>query len=234
MVVQTAFLNGVLSEEVYVKQAPGFEKLDSSSGLPYIWKLRKSLYGLRQSPSVWNVTTDQDLRNKGFKPTASDPCVYTKSSGNTYVMLTFFIDDILLTGPSAAFLQDVRRDLQQSLAMTDMGEIEQIRIDINQDLAAEPSPSASYPHSLSVLKRFKMDNANPVHNPGTPTDPRHRKTAPCSPTPPSVTTRALSDRSSSSSTALGRIFPLLVCKLQGTGRAQEKPILLNSSVFFGT
>ncbi|CAB1109566.1 unnamed protein product [Ectocarpus sp. CCAP 1310/34] len=97
MDVQTAFLNGKLSEDVYTYQAPGFEKIESSTGKPLVWKLKKSLYGLRQSPSVWNLTIDKDLRGKGFTPTASDPCVYTKGSGNSYIMLTLFVDDILLT-----------------------------------------------------------------------------------------------------------------------------------------
>ena len=126
MNVQTAFLNGALSENLYTKQAPGFEKIDSSTGKPYVWKLRKSLYGLRQSPNVWNLTIDRDLRRKGFTPTASEACVYTKGSGNSYVVLTLFVDDILLTGPSEQVLQGVRRDLQQSFSMTDMGEATQI------------------------------------------------------------------------------------------------------------
>ena len=136
MDVQTASLNGTLLEHVYTKQAPGFEKLDSSTGKPYVWKLRKNLYGLRQSPNVWNLTLDRDLRCKGFTPIASDPCVYTKGSGNSYVMLTLFVDDILLTGPAEQILKGVRRDLQQSFAMTDMGEATQILgIDMKQDLA---------------------------------------------------------------------------------------------------
>ena len=130
------FLNGTLSENVYTKQAPGLEKIDSSGGRPYVWKMRKSLYSLQQSPSVWNLTIDRDLRRKDFTPTAPDPCVCTKGSGNSYVMLTLFVDDILLTGPSEQVFQGVRRDLQQSSAMTDMGEATQILgIDIKKYLA---------------------------------------------------------------------------------------------------
>ena len=98
--------------------------------------MRKSLHSLQQSPSVWNLTIDRDLRRKDFTPTAPDPCVYAKGSENSYVMLTLFVDDILLTGPSEQVFQGVRRDLQQSSAMTDMGEATQILgIDIKQYLA---------------------------------------------------------------------------------------------------
>eukprot|EP00903_Cladosiphon_okamuranus_P017944 g16511.t1 len=100
--------------------APRFEQLDRN-GQPLVWKLKKSLYGLRQSPSVWNLTIDKDLRGKGYTPTASDPCVYTKGSGNSYVMPTLFVDDIVLTGPSNTVLQETHQDLQRSFAMTDLG-----------------------------------------------------------------------------------------------------------------
>lgn len=179
MDVQTAFLNGTLSEDVYTKQAPGFEKIDDNTGKPYVWKLRKSLYGLRQSPSVWNLTIDKDLRRKGFTPSASDPCVYTKGSGDTYIMLTLFVDDLLLTGPSQQVLHDIRRELQRSFAMTDMGEATQILgIDIKQDLANGTITLSQERYTLSVLKRYKMDTANPVNTPATPVDFQAAETSP--------------------------------------------------------
>ncbi len=169
MDVQTAFLNGKLSEDVYTHQAPGFEKIESSTGKPLVWKLKKSLYGLRQSPSVWNLTIDKDLRLKGFTPTASDPCVYTKGSGHSYVMLTLFVDDILLTGPSSKVLQEVRHDLQRSFAMTDLGQATQILgIDIKQDLDKGTISLSQEKYALSILKRFKMDTCNPSNTPGVP------------------------------------------------------------------
>eukprot|EP00752_Nemacystus_decipiens_P017171 g15384.t1 len=168
MDVQTAFLNGTLSEDVYTYQAPGFEKIDGNTGKPLVWKLKKSLYGLRQSPSVWNLTIDKDLRGKGYTPTASDPCVYTKGSGNSYVMLTLFVDDILLTGPSNKILQEARQDLRKSFAMTDMGQATQILgIDIKQDLDNGTITLSQEKYTLSVLKRFGMENCNPSHTPGT-------------------------------------------------------------------
>ena len=72
MHVQTAFLNGKLEEDVYTKQAPetGFEKINERTNRPLVMKLRKSLYGLCQSPSVWNSNIDKDLCVMGFTPTA--------------------------------------------------------------------------------------------------------------------------------------------------------------------
>ena len=64
--VQTAFLNGKLQETVFCKQPPGFEKKDPATGQPHVMRRRRALYGLRQSPNVWNFTVDSELKKEWF------------------------------------------------------------------------------------------------------------------------------------------------------------------------
>ena len=65
--VQTAFLNADdVEEEVHVKMAPGYETYDKS-GVPFVMKLKKRLYGLRQSAKNWFGTMDDRLSNIGFR-----------------------------------------------------------------------------------------------------------------------------------------------------------------------
>ena len=64
--VQTAFLQSKMKEEVYVKQAVGFEKLDLN-GQPYVCKLKKNLYGLKQSPRNWHGTIQHDVEAHWFR-----------------------------------------------------------------------------------------------------------------------------------------------------------------------
>jgi hypothetical protein len=59
-----AFLNGVVSEEVYVKQPPGFEDLKHPD---YAFKLKKSLYGLKQDPRAWYERINNFLLENDFK-----------------------------------------------------------------------------------------------------------------------------------------------------------------------
>ena len=50
--ISTAFLNGTMDEDVYVRQPPGFVDPEHPNK---VWKLNKALYGLRQSPRIWYV-----------------------------------------------------------------------------------------------------------------------------------------------------------------------------------
>ena len=82
MDITTAVLNGDLKESIYMKQPEGCavkgkEKL--------VCKLKKSLYGLKQSPRCWNEALHKHLKKVGFEQTNSDPCVYTASGGELFL-----------------------------------------------------------------------------------------------------------------------------------------------------
>ena len=76
--VQTTFLNADVEEEVFVKMAPGYEQRVRSS----IIKLKKSLYGLRESLNDWFNTIDHHLGEIGFRSLKLDPCVYDYGDEN--------------------------------------------------------------------------------------------------------------------------------------------------------
>ena len=73
MDVVSAFLNGELAEEIYMKQPPGYVQ---SGKEELVCKLRKSIYGLKQSPRCWNEKLRDQLRSAGFKESGADPCVF--------------------------------------------------------------------------------------------------------------------------------------------------------------
>ena len=61
----------------------------------------------------------------GFRPTQSDPCVYTHGSGVTLVILTLYVDDILITGKDPTLVEQ-KKELKERFEMTDMGEVSRI------------------------------------------------------------------------------------------------------------
>jgi hypothetical protein len=64
MDVKSAFLNGFLEEEVYMKQPQGFESVEFPRK---VYRLRKALYGLKQAPRVWYGRLRGFLFSKGFE-----------------------------------------------------------------------------------------------------------------------------------------------------------------------
>ena len=76
MDVKTAFLNGNLDEEIYIKQPKGFVDTKNPD---YVCKLQKSLYGLKQAARCWNSVIDQSFNHSGYVQNKADPCSYVKN-----------------------------------------------------------------------------------------------------------------------------------------------------------
>ena len=76
--ITTAFLNGELNEDIYMKQPEGLEVKGKEH---LVCKLNRSLYGLKQSPRCWNETLNSQLKKMHFKQLENDPCIYTLTSG---------------------------------------------------------------------------------------------------------------------------------------------------------
>lgn len=97
MDVETAFLNGLIKSEVYVKQPNGY---DDKSGKVY--KLLKSLYGLRESPRAWYECFDKFIVGLGFERSENDYCLYILDNGSDdKIFLILFVDDLLICGKNA-------------------------------------------------------------------------------------------------------------------------------------
>jgi hypothetical protein len=91
MDIKSAFLNGVLEEEIYMHQPPGFLVGD---GEIYVCRMQKALYGLKQAPRVWNQTINKFLLNLGFTRSEADHCIYSNkdlSSSLFSMWTTLFI-----------------------------------------------------------------------------------------------------------------------------------------------
>jgi hypothetical protein len=111
MDVKTAFLNGNLSEDVYMTQPEGFVNPKNAGK---ICKLQKSIYGLKQASQSWNLRFDEVIKGFGFIKNEEEPCVYKRTSGSALVFLVLYVDDILLIGNNIPMLDAVKSSLQKS------------------------------------------------------------------------------------------------------------------------
>ena len=111
MDVKTAFLNGVIEEEVYTVQPQGFEVEDRKS---HVCKLKKALYGLKQAPRAWYGWIDSFLTSFGFTKSKSDSNLYFKVMSDEPVILLLYVDDLFLTGEEN-LITECKKDLLQNL-----------------------------------------------------------------------------------------------------------------------
>src|SRR5580692_5098757 len=78
-----AFLNGIMSNRlVYVRQPPGF-----GDGTKRVYRLLKTLYGLRDSPLVWSREVSKLMKEVGFRPLMSESCVFVNRDKSVWIMV---------------------------------------------------------------------------------------------------------------------------------------------------
>ena len=167
MDVSTAFLHGELSEEVYMKQPEGFVEPGKEK---LVCRLKRSIYGLKQSPRCWNHALDSRLKEMSFKQAASDPCLYvhTNSEGEMFVVAVY-VDDIILGGKSESKLNEVKRELSQKFEMKDLGPLHHfLGVKVIQDQLSESIWVGQPMYTERILHRFDMHNSKPVSSPVNP------------------------------------------------------------------
>ena len=95
MDVKSAYLSAPIDCEIFMEQAEGF-KVQSKRGEKLVYKLRKSLYGLKQSGRNWNSMLHTHLVENNFVQRPTDNCVYTKNEGDNMVVIVVWVDDLIV------------------------------------------------------------------------------------------------------------------------------------------
>ena len=101
--VKSAFLNGNLEEDVYVKQPHGFV-IDGKQ--EKVYKLKKALYGLKQALRAWYARLDLYLHQSDFCRSESEPTLYVKVKGIDMLIICVYVDNIIYTGSSYSRIQE--------------------------------------------------------------------------------------------------------------------------------
>eukprot|EP00253_Pinus_taeda_P030330 PITA_30330 len=118
MDVKTTFLHGDLEEEIYIEQPQGFIVKGKKE---MVCKLKKSLYGLKQSPRMWHRKFDTFIQGLIFTRSKEDHCVYFKLIGDCVIYLVLNVDDMLLVGNDKEIIQDLNTQLSSEFDMKDIG-----------------------------------------------------------------------------------------------------------------
>ncbi|CAL1382933.1 unnamed protein product [Linum trigynum] len=162
--VKTAFLHGELEEEIYMTQPEGFEVPGKED---YVCKLKKSLYGLKQSPRQWYKRFDSYMLELGYNRSPYDCCVYhSKAEDGSMIDLVLYVDDMLIAARSKSDIQKLKGLLSAEFEMKDLGAAQKILgMEIYRDRSKKKLFLSQKSYIQKILSRFGMSSAKPLNTP---------------------------------------------------------------------
>jgi hypothetical protein len=159
--VKSAFLNGFLEEEVYVKQPPSFESVE----FPHkVYSLRKALYGLKQAPRAWYGWLRGFLFSKGFEMGKVDKTLFLLRQGDDILIVQVYVDDIVFGGSSHSLVVSFAKHISKEFEMLMMGEL-QFFLGLQIKQAKEGTFVHQAKYTKDIIKKFKMDDSKPLSTP---------------------------------------------------------------------
>lgn len=158
----TAFLHGVLKEQIYMEQPHGYEVPGDNK----CCLLKKCLYGLKQAPLVWNQTLKAEFEKHGFTVSLADASVLILVENGTKAFAVIFVDDQIMTGPDDALTVKIKSIILQTFPGKDLGEPQFfVGIKIQRDLERKLLKLSQPRHIEDLLILFGQTSAKPVSVP---------------------------------------------------------------------
>ncbi|WKA07181.1 hypothetical protein VitviT2T_025037 [Vitis vinifera] len=108
MDVKNAFLNGDLSEEVYMQPPPGLS-VESNK----VCHLRRALYGLKQAPRAWFAKFSSTIFRLGYTASPYDSALFLRRTDKGTILLLLYVDDMIITGDDLSGIQELKDFLNQ-------------------------------------------------------------------------------------------------------------------------
>jgi hypothetical protein len=161
MDVKIAFLNGVIQEEIYASQSPGFE---SPKYPDRMYKLSKILYGLKQASRAWYATLKTFLLEHNYVMGSVDKTLFTLNHGTDFLLVQIYVDDIIFGVSSHTLVSKFQKMMESEFQMSMMGELTFfLGIQVKQTKQVTFVHQAKYTKDL--MKKFNMTELKPVSTP---------------------------------------------------------------------
>lgn len=116
--INNAFLQGTLTDAVYVTQPPGFVDPHHPT---HVCQLKKALYGLKQAPRAWYTELKNHLITMGFRNTISDSSLFVFQDAGVIIYLLVYVDDIIVTSNATDALNKFILNLATRFSLKDLG-----------------------------------------------------------------------------------------------------------------
>ena len=161
MDMKSAFLNGDLDEEVYIKQPNGFIHGDDPK---LVCRLKKALYGLKQAPRAWYYRLDKYLHQQGFTKGSTENNLYIKIDNYKLLILVVYVDDIIFGSNEEDMSQKFALVMRKEFEMSLLGELTYfLGLQVQQNKDGIFLSQTKY--LKQILKKYGMEDSKPV---GTP------------------------------------------------------------------
>lgn len=159
--VKSAFLHGELKEDVYVEQPLGFIRHK-------VYKLKKTLYGLRQASREWYSKIEAYFIKEGFQKCDYEHTLFVKTEeGNKILIVSVYVDDLIFIGNDNMMIAKFKSSMKQEFDMTDLGKMKYfLGVEVIQKKEGIFITQKKYAQDL--LEKFNLEDANAVKNPIVP------------------------------------------------------------------
>ncbi|WJZ94996.1 hypothetical protein VitviT2T_013797 [Vitis vinifera] len=160
--VKNVFLHGELSEEVYMHLPLGC--MVSEKQCQKVCKLKKSLYGLKQSPRAWFGRFTKSMRAFGYRQSNSDHTLFLKKQHSKITTLIVYVDDMVVTGNDPEERKALQNYLSREFKMKDLGPLKYF-LGIEVSRSSEGIFLSQRKYALNLLQETGMSGCQPVNTP---------------------------------------------------------------------
>lgn len=167
MDLQNVFLHGTLDEEIYMTIPQGLGHIPYDIKNP-ICRLKKSLYGLKQTSRVWYNKLSTTLKNLGFKQCKSDYSLFIKKSQSSTTIILAYVDDLLIAGNDIQHVQRIKKHLHGHFNISDLGELKYF-LGLEITKTKNGLHVGQHKYALDIIKSTNLTDSKPTPTPCTAT-----------------------------------------------------------------
>lgn len=161
--VTTAFLNGTLEETIFMQIPVGFSDSTHSG---QVLKLKKAIYGLKQSSRAWYKKVDECLLNIGYVKSKIEPCLYIKSVGSSKTIVTLYVDDFFVFSNNKTETNHLKSMLGKNFVLKDLGIVKEcLGMSVNFDKENCSVTLSQEKYIDKLLSKFNMTDCKTVNTP---------------------------------------------------------------------
>lgn len=162
--VVTAYLNGNLEESLYMEIPEYYDQLKNKniSNKTHACKLKKAIYGLKQSGRIWYMTLDSQLQKLGFSQLKNEPCLYVYKEDKNSMLIAIYVDDIIIASNNEEKANWIKQQLASNFDIKHIGKLKYF-LGIEFHTIEDGIVLTQRKYITLLIEKFQMKDCNPVN-----------------------------------------------------------------------